>query len=323
MSDLPPGWAETTLGEIAETSLGKMLDRGKSSGNHLVPYLRNVNVQWGRFDLQEVLKMEIPPNQQDFFRLEPGDLLVCEGGDIGRCAIWPGGTGYMAFQKALHRIRPLGGVEPKFMRYLLEYLSTSGGLLPFASGSTIKHLPQEQLRRLPVRLPPVAEQRRIVTVLEDHLSRLDAAVMSLEKSKPKVRLVISAIYTAAVEGRITVLSQAGQGMEIPHVFARIRQLLWQRKYGGRKYKLPADPDLETSPVVPDGWHTVSLEAATDPVRYIRYGILMPRVKDGGVVPYVEVKDLAGGTLHGKELRKTTRELDEKFPQPGSNQVTWH
>src|SRR5690348_648944 len=106
MSDLPSGWTQTTLGEIADTSLGKMLDRGKSQGDHLVPYLRNSNVQWGRVDLDDVLTMDIPLEERGFFGLQPGDLLVCEGGEIGRCAIWAGGSEYMAFQKAIHRVRP-------------------------------------------------------------------------------------------------------------------------------------------------------------------------------------------------------------------------
>lgn len=170
MTDLPDGWELTTFGEIAETSLGKMLDKGKSSGKHLRPYLRNVNVQWGRIDQSDVLLMEIPPEQADRYRLRAGDLLVCEGGEIGRCGVWSGSEGYMAYQKALHRVRPLGGVDPVYLRYLLEHLNLRGVLARLATGSTIKHLPQEQLRRVPAPLPPLAEQRRIVAVLEGHLS---------------------------------------------------------------------------------------------------------------------------------------------------------
>jgi type I restriction enzyme S subunit len=85
----------------------------------------------------------------------------------------------MAFQKALHRIRPREGIPAKFFLYLLEYLSKTGVLSSFATGSTIKHLPQEQLRRLPVCLPPSAEQQRIIAALEDHLSRLTAADQSI------------------------------------------------------------------------------------------------------------------------------------------------
>jgi type I restriction enzyme, S subunit len=159
-----------------------MLDRGKSQGDHLVPYLRNSNVQWGHIDLDDILTMDIPLEEREFFGLRPGDLLVCEGGEIGRCAIWAGGSGYMAFQKALHRVRPHEGIPAKLFLYLLEYLSKSGILSSFATGSTIKHLPQEQLRRLPVSLPPLAEQQRIIGALEDHLSRLSAAQRYIDRA---------------------------------------------------------------------------------------------------------------------------------------------
>jgi type I restriction enzyme, S subunit len=175
MTDLPAGWEWTTLGEVAETSLGKMLDRGTFTGSNAVPYLRNINVHWGRFDLEDILEIEIPLEQQSFFELRPGDLMVCEGGEIGRCAVWPGSKAYMAFQKALHRVRSHPGVDARFLRYLLEHYSHTDALVPYSTGSTIKHLPQQQLRRLPLPLPPLAEQRRIVAVLDDHLSRIDAS----------------------------------------------------------------------------------------------------------------------------------------------------
>lgn len=191
MTDSPPGWISVPLGEIAETMLGRMLDRKKDTGEHARPYLRNVNVQWGRVDLDDVLTMDIPPSRQETFRLRPGDLLVCEGGEIGRCAVWHGGADYMAFQKALHRVRPYGGIEPQYLRYLFEYLSLTDRLVPFSTGSTIKHLPQEQLRRIPVPLPPLAEQRRIVAALDGHLSRLDAARRTLQDAEQRRRALLA------------------------------------------------------------------------------------------------------------------------------------
>lgn len=201
MTDLPPGWAETTFGEIADTSLGKMLDRGKETGGDAVPYLRNVNVQWGRINLDDVLTMEIPSEEQAFFRLEPGDLLVCEGGEVGRCAIWPGGSEYMAYQKALHRVRPRAGIEVGYLRYLLEYMSLTKMLVPYSTGSTIKHLPQQQLRRLPVRIPPTAEQRRIVAALEDHLSRIERGADQVAKLSQRIDRFRDVVMAAACTGK--------------------------------------------------------------------------------------------------------------------------
>jgi type I restriction enzyme S subunit len=132
-----------------------------------------VNVQWGRIYTDDLLTMEIPPEQVERFTVRQGDLLVCEGGEIGRAAIW-NRPDTIAYQKALHRVRSKGQLVLAYLRYLLEFYSNSGLLARFATGSTIAHLPQEQLRALPVPLPPAEEQRRIVEILEDHLSRLDA-----------------------------------------------------------------------------------------------------------------------------------------------------
>lgn len=180
---LPDGWAWTTLGHVADTSLGKMLDRAKSLDAEAVPYLRNSNVQWGRIDLEDVKQMRIPAGELESFALAPGDLLVCEGGEIGRAAIWRDSSRYMAFQKALHRVRPNNATTADYLRYLLEHLGGTGGFDRLSTGSTIKHLPQQQLRQLPVPLAPIAEQHRIVEALEDHLSRLDAASAYLARAR--------------------------------------------------------------------------------------------------------------------------------------------
>lgn len=185
-------WPVVRLGDVANTALGKMLDKAKTKGHAHVPYLRNVNVQWGRIDTDDLLTMELADGERERFAVREGDLLVCEGGEIGRCAIWHGRTEYLAYQKALHRIRPSDKLDTRFLRYLLEHHSLSGQLAKLATGTTIAHLPQLQLRRVPVPLPPLDEQRRVVDLLEDHLSRLDAAgslvvtslrrLMSLRKS---------------------------------------------------------------------------------------------------------------------------------------------
>ncbi|MFC0860954.1 restriction endonuclease subunit S [Sphaerimonospora cavernae] len=198
MTNLPPGWAHATLGDIADTTLGKMLDRKKGTGKHLKPYLRNLNVQWGNIDLDNVLMMDIPPEEEEIFRLRSGDLLVCEGGEIGRCAIWTDDGTEMFFQKALHQVRPLGGISPDYLRFLLEWLSDEGVLLDFATGTTIKHLPQERLRRLPVPLPPLAEQQRIVANLKDHFSRLDVLAQAIKSSQKKIRELAKKIIIDAV-----------------------------------------------------------------------------------------------------------------------------
>lgn len=193
MSDLPRGWEWTTIGEIAETSLGKMLDKKRATGLHPTPYLRNINVRWGSFDLSDLAEMDIRPDQLDRVLAQPGDVIACEGGEPGRAAVWRG-PDKIALQKALHRIRPTGAVVPGYLALLLQHLATSRKLDPFLTGTTIKHLPQEKLRRVRVPLPPLAEQERIVAALEQYLSSLDAAKSSLSSGLVRLATFEDLVY---------------------------------------------------------------------------------------------------------------------------------
>jgi type I restriction enzyme S subunit len=197
-------WPVVRLGEVADTALGKMLDKAKIKGHAHVPYLRNVNVQWGRIDTDDLLTMELAEDERERFAVRKGDLLVCEGGEIGRCAIWHGRTDYLAYQKALHRIRPSDMLDTQFLRYLMEHHSLSGQLAKLATGTTIAHLPQQQLRRVPVPLPPLDEQHRIVDLLEDHLSRLDAADAYLEAAQRRANV----LYDQLLASELAALESA-------------------------------------------------------------------------------------------------------------------
>ncbi len=202
MRDLPRGWAWTTLGGIAETRLGKMLSAKARSGNGGRPYLRNKNVQWARIDVDDLLTMNFTDEEFEKFRLRDGDLLVCEGGEVGRSAIWRAPVSECAYQKALHRVRPRGGVVPQYLLYLLMHYSDTHAFDRHVTGSTIAHLPQEDLRRLPVPLPPLAEQRRIVAAIEEHLSRLDA-----------VRSLLSTASERAIRMKVLILNSVFSSIE--------------------------------------------------------------------------------------------------------------
>lgn len=178
---LPPGWSWTTLAEVADVQLGKMLDSKKQTGEHAMPYLRNVNVRWGILDLADLLTMDVHPNEVDRYTVLPGDLLVCEGGEPGRCAIVPPTADGLAYQKALHRIRPQGDVSGEYLALVLRAMAELGQLSAHMTGSTIRHLPRERIRALYVPLPPAAEQSRIVGAVSEKLTTLDAGLASLRR----------------------------------------------------------------------------------------------------------------------------------------------
>ncbi len=160
--ELPVGWEWVRLADIADSRLGKMLDKAKNSGRRY-PYLRNTNVQWHHIDLDDIKEISLEASELAEFRLMPGDLLICEGGYPGRCAIWRDPVREMYFQKALHRVRPRGGIAVELIAIALESDSRAGNLDKHFTGATIKHFVGQALDRYVLALPPLPEQSRIVT----------------------------------------------------------------------------------------------------------------------------------------------------------------
>jgi type I restriction enzyme S subunit len=195
-------WQTKTIGEIADTQLGKMLNKGKQTGENTVPYLRSVNVQWGRVDTSDLNQMDILPSELAKFTVKKGDLLICEGGESGRVAIWDREEP-IGFQNALHRVRAKSEVTNKYLYYYFEWLVKNQLIEHLFNGVTIKHFPQENLRSVEVSYPAIDEQRVIVELLEDHLSRLEISVSisnAMEKQSNGLR---RSLLQAAFTGQLT------------------------------------------------------------------------------------------------------------------------
>ena len=157
-------WKTVRLGDYADTCLGKMLDKNKNQGT-LHPYLGNKNVRWGRFEIQDLSQMKFQEHEHDRYGLLPGDLIVCEGGEPGRCAIWRNEVPKMKIQKALHRIRPFNELNNTYLHYWFTWSGKIGLLEPFFTGTTIKHLTGKALANLQLPLPPLPEQKAIAHIL--------------------------------------------------------------------------------------------------------------------------------------------------------------
>lgn len=177
----PVGWQTKRLPEVADFHLGKMLDQRKNKGDNL-PYLANVNVRWGSFELSDLREMRFEEKELERFGLKNRDILMCEGGEPGRCAIWREQLPRMMFQKALHRIRPIEGMNSEFLYWSLFYRAKRGQFSGLFTGSTIKHLPKEKLALVRIDVPSqeiLNEFERIITPL---------SLQSAELSKANTRL---------------------------------------------------------------------------------------------------------------------------------------
>lgn len=157
-------WETQKLEAVADFCLGKMLDQKKNRGEPL-PYLANVNVRWGEFDLAELREMRFEQHELERYGLKYGDIVMCEGGEPGRCAIWKEQCSSMMIQKALHRIRPHGCLRPEFLYYYFLLKGRTGHLSSLFTGSTIKHLPREKLALVEVPVSPHSTQDHIVSIL--------------------------------------------------------------------------------------------------------------------------------------------------------------
>ncbi len=208
----PVGWERVPLGDVAEIKLGKMLDRGKASSAQRLPYLRNVNVRWGQFDTTDLLEMAFEDAELEKFSLKPGDVLVCEGGEPGRAAVWDRADSGIKFQKALHRVRFLGGVLPQWLVHQLKYDADLGHLLAYFTGTTIKHFTRAAISRYVILLAPLAEQKRIVAKVEALLSRVTAAKEQLTQVPVLLKRFRQAVLAAACSGRLTADWRERQGI---------------------------------------------------------------------------------------------------------------
>ena len=175
--DLPELWEWTTIPTIANVELGKTLDRAKNTGT-LYPYLRSVNIQWGDIDLSDLNEMRFEDDELEKYSVIKNDLLICEGGDVGRCCVWDIDETFL-YQNALHRARFHANITPKFYQYVLMSYESKGILKRISNGVTIKHLTGTTLSFMPVPIPPVAEQLRIIAAIESLFAQLDTIAESL------------------------------------------------------------------------------------------------------------------------------------------------
>ena len=168
--EIPASWAWCHLNDIAESDLGKTMNKGQNSGE-LVPYLCSINVYWNKIDLSKIKQAQFTEIELAKYLLQKNDLLICEGGDIGRAAIWDINE-TMYYQNALHRVRFYGKIFPKFFLYILSLYKALGLLDKKSKGMTIKHFTKTALNSIVIPLPPLLEQKRIIEKIEQLMQLL-------------------------------------------------------------------------------------------------------------------------------------------------------
>jgi len=215
LGEVPEGWQTPPLYARYSVELGKMLNESRITGNHLISYLRNVDVQWDSINFDDLPEMDISESEYQRYTLQKGDLLVCEGGEVGRAAIVGEMSSLIGYQKALHRMRTIRSAEvARFMFYTL-FWATKTGVFNAGGTSTIAHLTGEQLRKYRFPTPPLSEQTAIAAYLDRETSKIDQLVAKVEAVIVRLQEYRTALITAAVTGKIDVRAYRHAGGACP------------------------------------------------------------------------------------------------------------
>jgi type I restriction enzyme S subunit len=186
-TNLPEGWARSVLGDNFDVQLGKMLSEKAKAGLQL-PYLANFNVRWGYFDFKKLNTMAFSDQEKKKYKLLKDDLLICEGGEIGRCAVWKNLDFEIYYQKALHRVRPKNDKAiTKFLCFYIQLIASQGKLSRLVGETSIPHLTRETLIKLPILLPPLSEQIAIADLLSTWDDAIEKTGRLIEKKEERFR----------------------------------------------------------------------------------------------------------------------------------------
>jgi type I restriction enzyme S subunit len=186
-----------------DVRLGKMLNAERASCDNQQPYLRNANVHWYEIDIEDMATMTFEPDERLRYSIQPGDLLVCEGGaGVAEAAVWDGRIQTCFYQKSLHRVRVRSQVPVEWLMYWLRYSKAIRTFDAEGNIATIPHLTGEQLTEYRIPIPEdghrrVAELKSEIAAIRETQHKMDAANTILAERR-------QALITAAVTGGITV-----------------------------------------------------------------------------------------------------------------------
>lgn len=205
LPELPGGWCWASFEALCHIQLGKMLSRTAREGTeNRRPYLRNSNVRWFSIDESDLKTMSFNESELARYSIRRGDLLVCEGGEPGRCSVYQGPDALLMYQKALHRARPhLPDVSTEFLQYCFAHQVAHGVGMPRYSETTIRHLTLEKIKTVPLPVAPAVEQRRIAREVVEQLALLiEGTEKTITVSVQGASRLRQSILKRAFEGRL-------------------------------------------------------------------------------------------------------------------------
>jgi type I restriction enzyme S subunit len=200
IGEIPDDWEIKRLKYLSEIVMGKMLTSENIGGSFLKPYLRAANLQWLRVDVSDIKEMWFSQKEIDKLRLEKNDLLVSEGGEVGRTSIWQNELDECYLQNSVHRVRFFIKNDPVFFLYQFFYLGSIGYFESIVNRISIGHLTGEKVKEIPFRVPSPKEQTAIADYLDKKTAQIDEFISKKQKLIELLKEERTAIINEAVSG---------------------------------------------------------------------------------------------------------------------------
>ena len=339
---IPSHWGWYKFGDIAHHNAGKMLNKGQNNTGRETEYITTSNLYWGYFKLDGLRKMPIRDDELERCTATKGDLLICEGGEAGRAAVWPHDR-LIAFQNHVHRARPFGGISPYYLQLYFWKLEATGEIAKHRKGVGITSMSGKTLSEILIPLPPLAEQKRIVAKVAELMALCDRLEAQLKERDVKQAALAKAalakftedpspgnlqllfhpsfsiqpedlkklVLSLVIQGRLSQQDPSEESSK-----ATLERLLNERKKQEKSLRLkepsPVDADEEFMVKLPKGWHYASPDQLTcfkkNALTIGPFGssLLKSDYKSEGV-PLVFVRDIRRQSFGGAETRFITFE----------------
>ena len=323
---IPASWTWVRFGNITRHNAGKTLDTGRNRGE-LRDYITTSNLYWGFFQLDAVRQMPMLDDELERCTAIKGDLLICEGGEAGRAAVWPHDR-EISFQNHVHRARFFAGINPYFVQRYFEKLNATGEIEKYRKGVGISNMSGKALASIPIPLPPLAEQKRIVAKVDELMALCDR--LEAQQQERETR------HAALARASLARFADAPTPANLPFLFhpsyaippAALRKSILTLAVQGKL--VPQDPNDEPVALtsdepgedvphdVPSNWRWVRLAELAQFIngdRSKNYPSKSFRVADG--VPFINAGHLSNGDVSLADMDYIT---EEHFDRLGGGKV---
>lgn len=212
IGEIPQGWEVRRLKTISRIVLGKMICNSNAGGMFLKPYLKSKNIQWLKVDISSVDQMWFTRAEMKEYKLHKDDLILSEGGEVGKTCIWNDELNECYIQNSAHKVTIDKDNFPFYYLYLFNHIGKQGGFDSIVNRVSIAHLTKEKLSNFYVLRPPFVEQKQIVAYIEEKTSKIDKAIELQNKQIDKLKEYKASLINSVVTGKVRVTDEMVEGV---------------------------------------------------------------------------------------------------------------